>query len=308
MLKNKIMALAFGLLALVGAVDAQEKYSKVIIYPASHEQRLNLIGLLEIDHFMELEGGLVTEISESDVAQLKLSGVKHKVLIDDVAKNLREENARFLAARKKGIKLSTGKVALEQKGSTVDKIIKKPTDFEVKSTFGGYYSFAEMESAMDVLVAKYPSIAQKISIGKTFENRDIWVIKISDNVITDEANEPEVLYMGLQHAREAITGSSMIFLMQYLCENYAMDQKIRGLIDNREFFIIPCFNPDGWEYNRLGGVGSMWRKNRSPNGAPGVDLNRNWGVDWANCSAPIKGLSSSCGSGSQTSDTYYGPG
>lgn len=309
MLKNKVLALAFSLLALKGAADAQEKYSKVIIYPSSTEQRINIIGLLEIDHFMDSGNGIMTEISSQDVAQLKSLGVKYKVLIDDVAENLRKENAKFLAARKKGINLSTARVALEQKGSTVNSIIESPSDFEVKSTFGGYYSFAEMESAMNVLVTKYPSIAQRISIGKTYGNRDIWVIKISDNVAADEVNEPEVLYLGLQHAREAITGSSMIFFMQYLCENYTKDTKIRDLVNNREFFIIPCFNPDGWEYNRtVYGAGGMWRKNRSPNGGPGVDLNRNWGVDWANCSAPINGSAGSCGSGSTTADTYYGPG
>jgi carboxypeptidase T len=308
MLKTRCIAAVVALMAIVCSVSAQEKYSKVIIYPTSAEQRVHLLGLLEIDHFMESGGGITTEVSSRDVALLKSSGVKYKVLVDDVAQNLRKENARFLAARKKGINQSAGKVALEQKGSTVSNIIKTPADFEVKSTFGGYYSFAEIESAMNVLVTKYPAIAQKISIGKTFEGRDLWVIKISDNVATDELNEPEVLYMGLQHAREAITGSSMIFFMQYLSENYASDPKIRELVNNREFFIIPCFNPDGWEYNRLsGGAGSMWRKNRSSSGAPGVDLNRNWGVDWGNCSAPIQGPSSSCGSGTKSSDTYYGP-
>lgn len=308
MLKNKVMALAFGLLALVGAVNAQEKYSKVIIYPKSQEQKLHLIGLLEIDHFAESGGGMVSEIKASDVALLNSARVKYKVLVDDVAEKLRKENARFFAARKKGVDLSTSRVSLEQAGSVLQDIIKTPAAFEVKSTFGGYYSFAEMESAMNSLVSRYPSIAQKISIGKTFENRDIWVIKISDNVTEDEPNEPEVLYMGLQHAREAITGSSMIFFMQYLCENYVAGSKIKDLVDNREFFIIPCFNPDGWEFNRVNyGAGGPWRKNRSPNGAPGVDLNRNWGVDWGNCNAPILGLAGSCGSGTKTSDTYYGP-
>jgi carboxypeptidase T len=313
MLKNKVIALAIALATFAGTVGAQEKYSKVIIYPASAEQRAHLIGLLEIDHFMESDGGIVSEISESDVARLRSTGVKQRVLIDDVAKNLREENRRFFAARKKGIDLSENRVALERAGSTIDAIIKTPADFQVKSTFGGYYSFAEMESAMDVLVAKYPSIAQKISIGKTVENRDIWLIKISDNVATDELNEPEVLYLGLQHAREAITGASMIFFMQYLCENYSTDTRNRDLVDNRELYIIPCFNPDGWEYNRLnGGAGSGWRKNRVPHGRVrgqdefGVDLNRNWGVDWGNCSAPILGSSTSCGSSDKADDTYYG--
>jgi carboxypeptidase T len=308
MLKKKVLALALSLAVLVGAVDAQEKYSKVVIYPASGVQRAQLIGELQIDHFMEAEGGIVSEISASAVTQLKAKGIKHRVLVADVAASLKKENARFFAARKKGIDLSVNRVAFEQGGSTIDNIIKKPADFEVKSTFGGYYSFAEMEAAMNVLVSKYGPIAQKISIGKTAEGRDLWLIKISDNVATDELNEPEVLYMGLQHAREAITGASMIFFMQYLCENYSTDNRIKDLVNNREFYIIPCFNPDGWEYNRNnGGAGSMWRKNRSLNGAPGVDLNRNWGIDWGNCAEPINGLASSCGSSTKSAETYYGP-
>jgi carboxypeptidase T len=319
MLKTRCIAAVVALMAIVCSASAQEKYSKVIIYPSSAEQRVHLLGLLEIDHFMEGEGGIVSEISEHDVAKLKLTGVKHKVLDEDVARSLKKANARFFAARKKGIDLSESRVAFEQAGSTIDKIIKKPADFEVKSTFGGYYSFAEMESAMDVLVTKYSTIAEKISIGNTAEGRDLWLIKISDNVASDELNEPEVLYMGLQHAREAITGASMIFFMQYLCENYNTDPRIKDLVDHREFYIIPCFNPDGWEYNRLnGGEGSGWRKNRSKidsskqgqryNYEYGVDLNRNWGVDWGNCGSPILGSSTSCGSGSATteSDTYYG--
>ncbi|MGZ8550673.1 MAG: M14 family zinc carboxypeptidase, partial [Chitinophagaceae bacterium] len=182
--------------------------------------------------------------------------------------------------------------------------------FEVKGTFGGYYRFSEMNTAMNDLVTAYPTLVQKTSIGTTIGGRSIWCIKISDNASTDEANEPEVLIMGLQHAREAIGGSSMIFLMQYLCENYATDTRIKDLVDNREIFIIVCVNPDGWEHNYTlnSNGGGLWRKNRRNNGGGdyGVDLNRNWGVDWANCSAPIVGPSSSCGSSDPGSDTYWG--
>src|SRR6185436_6115168 len=145
--------------------------------------------------------------------------------------------------------------------------------------------------------------------------RNIWVIKISDNVATDEANEPELLYMGLQHCREAIGGSSMIFFMQYLVEQYSNptipgDTRIKDLVDNREIYIIPCFNPDGWEYNRTNwpNPGGDWRKNRKNNGDGtfGVDLNRNWGVDWGNCSAPIQGPPASCGTNTTSSATYWG--
>lgn len=285
-----------------------EKYSTVKIYaPSDRQQRAALIGMLQIDHFYEAEGGaIISEIGASELSRLRTSTYKYEILVDDVAAKLAEVNSKYYAR----VNASGGRMAFERTGSAVDDIIVAPSTFVVQGTFGGYYSFAQMEAAMDELVSAYPTLAQKISLGQSHLGRDIWCIKISDNVTSDETGEPEVLYMGLQHAREAIGGSSMIFFMQYLCEQYNADIRIRDLVDNREVFIIPCANPDGWEYNRLnGGAGSGWRKNRRNNGGGvyGVDLNRNWGVDWGNCSAPIVGNPGSCGSNDPTDDTYYGP-
>lgn len=290
---------------------AQEKYSQVKVYAANPEQRAHLMGLLQVDHFYEEEGAFISEVGAGAIRQLQAAGARYEILVDDVVKNLHALNQQYYADRARGLHADQSRVAIEQHGRTIDAIIRKPDAFQVKSTFGGYYSFAEMNAAMDALVAAYPAIVTKTSIGKTYENRDIWVIKISDNAATDEPNEPEVLYLGLQHPREAITGASMIFFMQYLAENYAADSRIRDLVDNREFFIIPCFNPDGYEYNRTsmsGNAGGSWRKNRAKTGAStyGVDLNRNWGVDWGNCSAPISGPAASCGSSDKTQETYWG--
>ncbi|MBL7739098.1 MAG: T9SS type A sorting domain-containing protein [Chitinophagaceae bacterium] len=286
-----------------------EKYSTVKIYlPADRTQKADLIGLLQIDHFYETEGGaIISEISAEDLTRLRTTRYRYEILIDDVARDLEIKNRKYYEEKASG---ANSRMAFEQTGRTANSIISTPSSFTVQPTFGGYYSFAQMETAMDDLVSAYPSLAQKISLGFTHQGRDVWCIKISDNVTTDETGEPEVLYIGLQHAREAIGGSSMIFFMQYLCEMYATDSRIRDIVDNREVFIIPCMNPDGWEYNRLnGGAGSGWRKNRRNNGGGiyGVDLNRNWGVDWSNCSAPIVGSPSSCGSSDPSDDTYYGP-
>ncbi len=296
---------------LFHVASAQEKYSTVKIYvPSDKTQRATLIGLLQIDHFQEVAGGaIISEISERDLAKLRTTSYRYEIIIDDVARDLEIKNRKYYAEKASDITPHQNRMSFEQTGRTVDDIIATPSAFVVQPTFGGYYSFAQMEAAMNALVAAYPTIAQKISLGQSYENRDIWCIKISDQVATDQPNEPEVLFMGLQHAREAIGGSSMIFLMQYLCANYATDTKVKDLVDNREIFIIPCVNPDGWEYNRNnGGAGSSWRKNRRDNSGSswGVDLNRNWGVDWGNCSAPIIGDPTSCGSNSGFAETYYG--
>src|SRR5215204_3642189 len=103
MLRTKFIAVVVGLFALTWTARAQEQYSKVIIYPASGVQRAHLLGLLQIDHFMEMGGGLVTEISARSLARLQATGAKHKVLVRDVAENLKKENAKFFAAKSRGI-------------------------------------------------------------------------------------------------------------------------------------------------------------------------------------------------------------
>lgn len=289
------------LLATIVAA-AQQPYSRVKIYPPENkQQRANLLGLLEIDHFEMQDGGIIAEISQEQVTALGRTGYRYEILAADIAAQLMEVNRNYFAASPQG------RAAMEQPGGVVTDLIPTPAAFQVQSSLGGFYSFTQMNTAMNNLVTAYPSIAQKTSLGLSVEGRNIWCIKISDNVATDENNEPEVLYTGVQHAREAIGGSSMLFFMQYLCEQYATDTRIQALVNNREIFIIPCMNPDGWEYNRINDPngGGGWRKNRRNNGDGtfGVDLNRNWSTDWANCS----GASSSCGSGITSSDVYWGP-
>ncbi len=302
-------------------LTAQEKYSQVKVYPPEDPRKFGeLMGLLEIDHFMPAaDGSIVSEISQSAIKKLKIQKYKFEILSEDPYKELAILNEQYEEKRKKGIlpkEPRMARLAFEQQGSSIDQIIATPSSFQVKTGNNGYYTYAEMIQAIDDLVAAYPTLAQKINLTptasqRTVGNREIWAIKISDNVGDDALNEPEVLFIGLQHAREAIGGASMVFFMQYLCENYATDPRVKELVDNRQVYIIPCMNPDGWEFN-LGRIAAnqtpSWRKNRRPftSGSTtnyGVDLNRNWGVDWGNCA----GATSSCGSGASSAETYYGP-
>src|SRR5262245_52027278 len=56
----------------------------------------------------------------------------------------------------------------------------------------GYHNWPEMVGEIMQAQQDYPDIVKVTSIGKSFQGRDIWMAKISDNVGTDE-NEPEVL-------------------------------------------------------------------------------------------------------------------
>ncbi|TMF41223.1 MAG: zinc carboxypeptidase, partial [Chloroflexi bacterium] len=67
-----------------------------------------------------------------------------------------------------------------------------------------YHSYAEMVSEIHAVEAAHPDIVHVFSIGKSYQGRDIWAAKISDNVATDEP-EPEIMFDALHHAREHLT-------------------------------------------------------------------------------------------------------
>ena len=56
-------------------------------------------------------------------------------------------------------------------------------------------------------------------IGKTWEGRDIWTVKISDNVLNEE-NEPEILLMGAHHGNEKPSYEVLLYFIQYVVEAY----------------------------------------------------------------------------------------
>ena len=149
---------------------------------------------------------------------------------------------------------------------------------------GGYMTLSEINAKTDTIIMDHPDIvSSKISLGQTIEGRDMWAFKISDNPNVDE-EETEVLYTAAIHAREVITPLVIFYFVDHITDNYATDPDIQYLVDNREIWIVPCVNPDGYYYNEVIEPfgGGMWRKNRRDNGdgSYGVDLNRNYGYMW----------------------------
>lgn len=162
-----------------------------------------------------------------------------------------------------------------------------------------YHNYEEMVSEIDQAVSDHDNIVQKFSIGKSYENRDLWAVKISDNVHMDE-DEPEVLFASLHHAREHLTVEMALYLLRLFTDNYETDSRIKEIVDNREIYIVFNMNPDGGEYDISIGEYQYWRKNRQPNNGTssiGTDLNRNYGYKWGCC-----GGSSS----NPSSETYRG--
>ena len=160
-----------------------------------------------------------------------------------------------------------------------------PAAAEFPAEDRGYHTYAEVTSETLAITQAYPAIVRRVSLGKSFEGRDLWALKVSDNVGVNEA-EPEVLIDANQHAREHLTVEQAMYLLNELTSQYASDQRIRDVVDSREIWIVPTVNPDGAEFDVATGRYASWRKNRQPNPPSpniGTDLNRNWGWQWGCC-------------------------
>lgn len=146
-----------------------------------------------------------------------------------------------------------------------------------------YHTYEQISSELSALAEKYPDKAEKVSLGKTHEGREIWALRVSNNVKSDEtANKPGLVVTGLHHAREWATSEVPTNAARATLES--SDPKAAARLEQAELWFVPVVNPDGYEYSR--NEDAFWRKNRRPitetpcgpvkGDVRGVDLNRNY--------------------------------
>jgi carboxypeptidase T len=148
-----------------------------------------------------------------------------------------------------------------------------------------FHTYAEMAQVVADTEAAFPHIVQRFSIGTSYQGRELWAAKVSDNVDVDET-EPEVLFDGLHHGDEHMSLEMTLAILRTLTEGYGVDERITKIVDSREIWIVFAVNPDGATYDITNRKYRDWRKNRQPtpnSTAIGTDLNRNYDYRWGCC-------------------------
>lgn len=167
----------------------------------------------------------------------------------------------------------------------------------------GYIPPEEMMRIFELLALEHPALARLIDLTAEFGTppttggSHIYALKISENVAQDE-DEPNVLLVGMHHAREIMGPETVLVVARYMLEDGRDDPRVRRLLSGNQVYLAWDWNPDGWNY--VFDVDNNWRKNRLPNpdGSFGVDLNRNYPFGW----------DFSCGGSTQmSSNSYRGP-
>ena len=256
---------------------SKEKYQSVRLLKPSIEklEKISMLGI-PLDHSTGKKGFYIDFVANSkEVSKLKYFDIDVEILISDLTHYYKSRN-----------------------------IPENERDFPLGSMQGNY-TLAELNNRFDELKNLYPEfISEKLILGQSYEGRDIWAFKVSDNPNINE-DEPQVLFTGLTHAREPLSMMNLFYFVQKLLEQNESDLESNFIVNNRELWFIPVINPDGYAYNQFiePDGGGMHRKNRFDNGCGngtgrGVDLNRNFGYGW--------GSNNSGSSPDECSDIYRG--
>ncbi|HEC81525.1 MAG TPA: DUF2817 domain-containing protein [Thermoplasmatales archaeon] len=128
--------------------------------------------------------------------------------------------------------------------------------------YHNYYSTVQKLKEFDEM---FPNLVDLFSIGKSVFGRDIWCIRITNE--DNSSSKLSCLIDGCIHGCEWEAGEACLYLAEYLLLNFGVNATVTAVLNTTEVYVVPLVNPDGRENDE------RWN-------ADGVDLNRNFDVDF----------------------------
>lgn len=115
-----------------------------------------------------------------------------------------------------------------------------------------YHDHAQLTEQLKSLQKGYPDLTRLYSIGRSVENRELWVLEISTTPGQHRLLQPEVKLVANIHGNEPVGRELLLILAQYMLEKYETDSNITKLIESTRIHLLPSLNPDGFHQAHVG--------------------------------------------------------
>ena len=166
------------------------------------------------------------------------------------------------------------------------------------------YTYEDMVEDINKLRNNYPHIINVRVIGSSVEAVPIYMLELGKG-------SRQILVVGSLHAREWINTALLMDIIDTYASDYYGSKKVEGnpishILDTHTIYFVPLANPDGVKLQQFGldafpsrkkSLNTMNGKSsnftRWKSNIRGVDLNRNWNVQWdERKSGPINNFAS----------------
>lgn len=115
-----------------------------------------------------------------------------------------------------------------------------------------YHTYAELTDLLHSFAALYPDLCRVRSIGRSFENREIWAVELGSGNLDEK---PGYYIDGNLHASEVTGCATALYIIHTLLTGYGSDPEATRLLDELAFYIIPRICVDGAEACLVDGAG-----------------------------------------------------
>lgn len=147
-----------------------------------------------------------------------------------------------------------------QNADEVFRAAGSPHDPKVPISFNRYYTAEGLAALGKKIADAYPNLVKRVSLGKSTEGRDIWMLQVTNFAEGDADRKPAFYVDGNIHSNEIQGGEICIYTAWYLTENFGDMDFITEMLNDRIFYIVPTINPDARNnYMKEGNTGSSPR-------------------------------------------------
>jgi murein tripeptide amidase MpaA len=108
-----------------------------------------------------------------------------------------------------------------------------------------YHNYTEIVDTLFYLNAVNQSIVDVFEIGKSWENRSIYCIRL-----TNESNthpKPQLFFVGYHHAREPISAELALYFVVQTASGFGHNATITRMLNYAEIYVVVALNVDGFE-------------------------------------------------------------
>ncbi len=122
-----------------------------------------------------------------------------------------------------------------------------PTPPPPTPRFDTFYRHDALTRLLHEYAAAHPTLVSVVSIGRSYEGRDIWVAVVTNTATGPDVDKPAFWADGNIHAAELTASTAVLYYLHQLVTGHGTDPQVTQLLDTRVVYLCPRLNPDGAE-------------------------------------------------------------